>query len=77
MDIGTPLSVLPIDPINQTSTGNFYKSYPADAEDGLSSIAKSIANQPGILEWLHELDDRCFKNIMHLQFQKRMCQIVT
>lgn len=47
--------------LNLKKPTNFYKSYPADAEDGLSSIAKSIANQPGILDWLHELDDRCFK----------------
>ncbi|MDN6070994.1 MAG: alpha-glucosidase [Lactococcus plantarum] len=47
--------------LNLKKPTNFYKSYPADAEDGLSSISKYIANQPGILDWLHELDDRCFK----------------
>jgi len=40
MDIGTPLSVLPIDPINQTSTGNYY-TYVVGGSWEISAIFES------------------------------------
>ena len=47
--------------LNLKKPKNLYKSYPSDGEDGLAFIGKQILNQPGILDWLHELDNRCFR----------------
>lgn len=50
-----------------------YGTFPADGEDGLVFIGHWILNQPGIEEWLKEIDERTFKNIMHLLWLRRMC----
>ena len=52
MDIGTPLSVLPIDPINQTSTGNYY-TYVVGGSWEISAICESqkyLKEKSGISE---------------------------
>lgn len=38
-----------------------YGTFPADGEDGLVFIGHWILNQPGIEEWLKEIDERTFK----------------
>lgn len=47
--------------LNLKKPANFYEVYPIDGEDGYAYIGNQILNQPGILEWLQELDERCFK----------------
>lgn len=47
--------------LNLKKPANFYEFYPVDGEDGYAYIGNQILNQPGILEWLQELDERCFR----------------
>lgn len=38
-----------------------YGEFPPDGEDGLCWVGRYILNQPGILDWLQELDRRTFR----------------
>ncbi|BCA86206.1 alpha-amylase [Enterococcus saigonensis] len=38
-----------------------YGNFPADGEDGLCWVGRYILNQPGILDWLQELDHKTFR----------------
>lgn len=47
--------------LNLKKPENFYEIYPVDGNDGYSFIGNQILNRPGILDWLQEIDKRCFR----------------
>lgn len=47
--------------LNLKKPENFYEIYPVDGNDGYSFIGNQILNRTGILDWLQEIDKRCFR----------------